>query len=339
LKVAKLIAPRNIIVDNAKVPTPKATEVLIEIKASGICGSDITSFLGKHPSMKYPTILGHETSGIVSKVGKNVKNRHEGDKVAVDPMLPCGKCFACKEGSPQICIEAAIIGRTSPGVFAEYVAVPVDSTYVLPDDISFEEAALMDALTTAMHAIRKAEVDKKDFVVILGSGRIGLLAIQLLKNVGAKVLATDLKDYNLSLAKFFGADITLNPINENLFKRTINSTNYLGADIIFEYAGNTKTISQTVDLTRKGGKIILVGWTGREYEQMNMTKVTLNEISILGSRGHTKEDFSKGLELISKDNIQLKTLITHTFRLEDISSAFDLAASGEGGYIAGIIKP
>ena len=249
------------------IPTPEIgpDDILVQVQACGICGSDIHGWDGSSGRRQPPLVMGHEAAGTVAAIGKDVKGYTEGERITFDSTVWCGKCHYCLAGRPNLCDNRMVLGVSCDdyrryGCFAEYVSVPARICCKLPDSLSFEHAALIEAVSVAVHAANRTPVSLGDTAVVVGSGMIGLLAIQAIKQKGcSQVIATDINSQRLEVAKKLGADVTINVAKEDAAAKVLQLTNGRGADVAMEVVGATPTIKSAVDCTRKGGSITIVG--------------------------------------------------------------------------------
>lgn len=337
MKAAVCLKPGKIVMKNVPIPKPKDNEVLVKIKAAGICGSDVDGYLGRHPMIGYPIILGHECSGIVTEVGKKVSRKRIGEAVIVEPFSLCHKCVFCRQDRYNLCNDLKIIGHQIPGAFAEYVVIEDRFAHKKPANLSFEEAAVMEPATGSFHAVSRCGIKKGDLVVILGCGTIGSFALQHCKNFGAKVLVSEIEGFKLKAAKELGADFTINPKKENLKKKVMKLTGGIGADCVIEAVGSQETLSQTVPLVKKGGTIMLIGWTGASQDKFDLTNVTFNEIKVLGTLGFCN-DHTKVIRLASRGKVNIKKIITHQFSLPEVEKGIKMLHNHQGGIWKAVIS-
>ena len=327
---ARLVAPEKILLEEVKIPLVGEKQVLIRVKVCGICGSDIHSYKGKHPFVHPPIVLGHEFSGEIHQVGQGVRDFSPGDRVTVEPNIVCGKCYNCVHGRYNICTNLKVIGCVGyDGAFSEYIVVPEDKVLKLPDDISFEKAALIEPTAVAVHAVRKAQQKVGDKVVVLGAGTIGLLVTQVANLAGAeKIIVTDLLDYRLEKAKNLGADEVIDPKSQDLVKLIHKEYGKDGIDLVYDCVGIEETISQAIQIARKGIRIMVVG-VPEERIKVDLSLVQDRELEIVGSLMYIREDFATAIDLIQKGKIKAESLLTHRFKLKDIDKAFHLVTEGK----------
>ena len=339
MRQAKLVGLRKIELQEREIPKPNDNEVLIQVKWVGICGSDIHAFKGEHPFVHPPIVLGHEFSGVVWDTGSRVSTLKKGDRVTVEPNLTCGKCYNCRHGRYNICTNLRVIGCVGyDGALAEYIAIPEEKTIKIPDTLSFEEAALIEPVAVAIHAVRISGQKIGDRVLILGAGTIGLFVMQAARLTGAKqVLITDLLDYRLELAKNLGADNIINARLKDPVKFIHQSYGKEGIDLIYECVGLEKTISQAIEVARKGTRVIIVGVPAGKINT-NLAYVQDRELELVGSLMYTRKDFLTAIELIQKEKIKVKPLISHKFTLKEVDKAFKTILEGRSKVLKVLIQ-
>ncbi|VVB62125.1 L-threonine 3-dehydrogenase [uncultured archaeon] len=337
MKTAVWYGGKDIRIEDTSTPDVEDNEVLVKVHAVAICGSDLHAYKGMSKRRKPPLVMGHEFSGEIIDIGKKVKRFSDGERVVVEPLISCGKCKPCKIGKTNICEERKLIGLNSSGAFAEYVSVPENKCHKLLNSVSFEEAALAEPLAVAVHAVNITPIEKGDTVLIIGSGTIGLLTMQVARNGKASnIFATDVYDYLLDLAKKFGANMVINTKDDDLFK-TISS-NVGSIDVVFEAVGLQGTVQQALSIVRCGGCVTLIGMFEDKME-LNMLNIAVKEIMIQGSYGYTSDDFKQALKLIASGKVKVKQLITHVLPLDDITKGFELLAEKKENVIKVVLKP
>jgi len=311
-------------------PAPQAGQVLIEVMASGLCGSDVDGFMGHHPMITWPIILGHECSGVIAELGPGVEGWRVNDDVVVEPFFTCGTCPACRQGRYNLCRDLKLLGHQVAGSLAEYVVADARFLHRKPRTLSFEEAALAEPASCARHAVERCGLKGGDLIVILGCGTVGSLAMQYALTKGAEVVVADVKDFKLEMAAQLGADHTVNAARDDLRERVMGLTAGLGADCVLEAVGRPDTLAATVDLVRRGGTILLMGWSGNETDALNLTKVTLDELTVLGTLCYCW-DFPVALRLMSRGKIKVTPIISHHLPLARVEEGLTMLRDGEAG--------
>lgn len=331
--------PKKIVLERVSIPEPKSDEVLIEVKYCGICGSDIHAYHGVHPFIKPPIVLGHEFSGVVKEVGDDVKEFKVGQRVVVEPLLTCGKCLNCRLGHYNRCVSMKVIGAQTDGAFAEYLPVPAHRVIEIPDEITFKYGALVEPLSVAVHAVKRAGPIGGLNVVVLGAGPIGLLTASVAKRYGAnEVLITDLSDYKLKVAKSLGIDHVVNVRKDDPVKVAKEVFGSEGVDIIFECVGsNPVTIAQAIEMARRGATIVIVGVFRGEIP-VRIGFVQDRELELKGTAVYIFKDFLDAIELLRKREISVEPLISKIFPLEDIEKAFKYIEENRDTTIKVLIK-
>lgn len=331
MRAAVCEAPGKIVARDLSIPRAGPGELLVEVASSGICGCDLRAYQGRYPNINYPIILGHEFSGTVAALGKGVDEFEVGDEVICEPMFPCGECRACLSGDYNLCNALMMAGYQVPGSFAEYVVVKASMAYPKDESVSFLEAAMIEPLAVAVHAVKRAGIGIGDTVAVLGLGSIGLLTSQLAKKSCAKVVGIDIFSEKLHLAANLGIDYAISPESSDPRELVMALTKDRGADVVLECAGKQETLAQSVELMRKGGTIVLVGWTGNDLDEIPLTKVTMNEIKLLGSSNYCR-DFPTAIELVTSGEIDVRSMVSHEFKLSQIGKALE-ELSREGNEI------
>src|SRR5688500_11336470 len=264
MKRATMTAPGQIEISEAPVPTPGPGQALLRIQRIGVCGSDIHVFHGKHPYTSYPVVQGHEFSAVIDAVGPGVVNVKRGDKVTALPQLVCGQCPPCVRGDEHICDVLKVQGFQAPGCAQELWVTAADKVVKLPDSFSFEQGALVEPVSVAVHAVARAGALEGRRAVVLGAGPIGNLVAQAARAAGARVLITDLSEYRLEVARKCGLTATSNPNEEDLASASRRVFGDLGFDLAFECVGVEATLTAATENLAKGGTLIVVGVFGEK---------------------------------------------------------------------------
>lgn len=331
--------------DIVDMPMPEvgANDLLVQVRACGICGSDIHGWDGSSGRRKPPLVMGHEAAGIVAEVGTNVSNFAIGDRVTFDSTVSCGACSYCRRGSINLCENRQVLGVSCDefrrhGAFAEYVVVPQNISYKLPEDLPFEHAALIEAVSIAVHAANRTPVQLGDTAVVVGSGMIGLLVVQAIRLAGcSRVIAVDLEDSKLEIAKSLGADIGLNPKQVDVVAEVKRLTHGKGADVSLEVVGATPTVKTAIDCTRKGGAVTLVGNLAPNVE-LPLQAVVTRELSVFGSCASNGE-YPECIEYLRRGDIKVAPLITAQASLEEGPDWFARLYAGEPGAMKVVLQP
>jgi L-iditol 2-dehydrogenase len=321
-----LHAPGDLRHEEVEVPQIGEKDVLVKVAYTGICGSDLPRSQNEDGARMYPIILGHEFSGTVVEIGGSVHSTSVGDRVAVAPLIPDPESEYTKAGKYGLSDNYNIIGTGSNGAFAEYVKVPENHLIHLPTTLDLKTAAGIEPASIAFHAMQRANIVPGDTVAVLGSGSIGQFAIQCAKIFGAgKVIAVDIFDEKLELAKKLGADEVINSKNENLYER-IEALTDLGVDVAIETAGSAITQEQAVNISRKHGKIVYVGISHSDLHlsEESVETILRGELTITGSwNSYTAPYPGRAWEgsVLAMDagEIKFKEMISHMIGLEDLN--------------------
>ena len=348
MKAILLKGPEELVFTDISIPEIGDDEVLVEVKYCGICGSDIHSV---PECTLYPagTYLGHEFSGVLKQVGKNVKGWQVGDRVVANPIYICGECYACLHGKFSQCDHAAewgigcAAGIEFAGAFSRFVRVPVAERrlYRLPDEVSFEEGALAEPLACSLHAVRMSNFKPRDLTMVLGAGMIGLGVIAHLKSAGAGlIVVAETVKKRIEVAKKMGADYVFNPLEEtNLKDKVWELTGGRGMDIVYDCSGNGKAFRSATGYLRKGGQILLKGIIPGET-QVNLMDITFNEWQIQGSLCYYADEFPMIMDFLKRKVAPVKELITSKIKMgEIIDKGFDVISKPGNSEIKIIVQP
>jgi L-iditol 2-dehydrogenase len=344
MKALVLESYNNLVYKDMPEPEYKPNEVLVRVKACGICGSDIHGFDGSSGRRNPPLIMGHEASGVIVEVGSSVKNYKVGDRVTFDSTVYDLDDWYTLKGKYNLSDSRMVLG-VSPkeykrhGAFAEYVVVPEHILYHLPDSVSFEQAAMVESVAVAAHAIDLTPINLRDTALVVGTGMIGLFLVQLLKlsNAGT-IIAIDIDDQKLALAKKFGADYTFNSATDsNIHEAILALTHNRGADVAFEAVGVSATIKMAIENVRKAATVTLVGNISPKVE-IPLQAVVTREVRLQGSCAIAGE-YSIVLELIEKGLVDVDSLLSATAPLEDGADWFRRLYAKEPGLNKVILQP
>ena len=324
-------------------PEPGPDDLLIRVKACGICGSDIHGMDGSSGRRIPPIVMGHEASGVVEQCGANIRAWSEGDRVTFDSTIYCGECDYCKSGHVNLCEDREVLGVSTPdfrrqGAFADYVVVPGRICHRVPESVSYEEAAFAEPVSVALHAVRRAQIQAGDSAVVVGAGLIGLLVVQGLKRAGCEtIIAIDLADERLELALQLGATTGLRSDRDAVVGEIQKLTGGEGADVVMEVVGINPTVTLAINCARKGGRVCLVGNLAPQVE-FPLQAVVTRELDVLGSCAINGE-YPDAITAIAAGEINVKTLISETAPLSDGASWFARLHEGKEPLLKVILQP
>jgi L-iditol 2-dehydrogenase len=326
MKACVLKKPYEVKITEMETPTPGPGEVLIRVKATGFCGSDLHAYRGTHKFRIPPIVSGHELAGVVEKTGDEVRLLKKGDRVTVEPWTHCGRCEFCIAGRSNLCTDKVAMGTERwRGSFAEYVKAPEAVTYRLPENVSFEAGALIEPLAASMHALRRAGIKPGERAVVFGAGTIGLSILLLLEACGiVGCVVTDIEDFNLEIAKTLGAERTVNTKKSSLSEAVSEFTRGTGVDVAFIAAGVGGLLQDATQVLKRGGRVVVPAIFDAPLS-VDMFPPVFGEHDILGSWSYTKKDFDIVIDLLSNGAFDPTSLITHRMRLEDAARAFSIA--------------
>jgi len=324
-------------------PVMGPDDVLIQVKAVGICGSDVHGMDGSTGRRIPPVIMGHEAAGLIVDVGENVSEWQRGERVTFDSTIYCGTCYFCRRGEINLCNNRRVLGVScedyrQDGAFAEYVAVPQHILYRLPDELQFEQAAMVEALSIAFHAAGRTPIELGDSAVVVGAGMIGLLVIQTLRLAGCgMVFAVDLDRARLDLACELGADVGLKSDETDVVAEVLSLTGGRGADIVLEVVGIGPTLELATRSVRKGGALTLVGNLSPRTDFLLQSVVT-RELTLNGSCASHGE-YPACLDMIARGAVNVDALISAVAPLSEGASWFDRLYKRELGLLKVVLIP
>ncbi len=343
MKALLLEEYKKLTVTDMPEPEVGARDVLVQIRACGICGSDVHGFDGSSGRRIPPLIMGHEASGVVAGIGSEVTEVKTGERVTFDSMVSCGECVFCERGQMNLCDDRRVLGVSCDdyrqhGCFAEYAVVPVHIIYLLPDNLPFEHAAMIEPVSVAVHAIHRTPITKGDTAVVVGAGMIGLLVVQALKAAGCgKVIAVDLADEKLALAQTLGAELGINPNTTDALTAIREATAGRDADIAIEVVGATPTVQTAIEATRKGGHVTLIGNLAPQVD-FPLQSVVTRELTVHGTCGSNGE-YPECIDLLASGAIQVEPLISAKATLDEGAEWFDRLYAAEAGLMKVILQP
>jgi len=340
---AYLLKKKRFVIDEFEIPDCKDDEVLIRIRAIGVCGSDAHYFLdGRIGDQIVPEkfIIGHEASGEIVATGKHVKSVKEGDRVVVEPGISCGKCEFCITGRPNLCPYVKFLG-TPPvyGAFRQYIVMPEKNVIKLPDSLSFAEGTLAEPLAIALYGVRLANFLAGDSIAILGAGPIGLSVLFCCRTGGARqIFVTEIIEQRAEMAKKLGADEIYLANRQDIVKAINEKTNNRGVDIAFECAGEQQTIKQMIDIAAIGGKAVIFGIPAEDEVCFDPHLSRRKQLPIFAVR-RSAFTTEAALALMCKSHIKFSSIITHKFPLDKIQNALEIVSTRSDGVIKAIIEP
>lgn len=343
MKALLYTGPHALEYTDAPDPNVGDDDVLVRVKACGICGSDVQGYTGKTGRRLPPLIMGHEAAGVVERVGGHVTDFAPGDRVCFDSTVYCNTCPACRQGLFNRCVHRQVLGVSVPefkrhGAFAEFVAVPHWIVAKLPDDMSFVQAALLEPASIGTHAANRSPIADAETAVVIGAGTIGLFILQAAKLRGVKrTIACDISDFRLDLARRVGADECISSQSRPLKDAVAELTDGRGADVTFEAVGFAETFRQAVAITRTGGGVVAVGNLAKETE-FNLQELVSRELTFAGSYASSGE-FRTCIDLIASGRIDVRPLVSEVLPLSDGPSAFRRLLDGKENLLKIVVEP
>ncbi|TWU41121.1 galactitol-1-phosphate 5-dehydrogenase [Novipirellula artificiosorum] len=343
MKAALLTEYKKMQVTEVEEPEVGPDDVLVQVEACGICGSDIHGYDGSTGRRIPPLIMGHEAAGTVVSTGQSVTDLASGTRVTFDSMVSCGDCAFCRRGDQNLCDHRMVLGVSCGdfrrhGAFAERISVPRRIVYALPDALPFEHAALIEAVSVAVHAANVTRVQLGDTAVVVGAGMIGLLTLQAIRAAGAStVIAVDLNDKRLSVAKQLGADVVLRADHVDVAEEIRKLSGGRGADIALEVVGATATVQTAIDSVRKGGVVTLVGNLSAKIE-FPLQSVVTREITLRGTCGCNGE-YPQCIDLMNRGIINVAPLITQKIPLAETPAWFERLHAGDADQMKVVVLP
>jgi len=338
MKAAVLEDLENMVIKEVKTPQAKQGEVLVRVRSCAVCGSDIRIYHRGNPRVKPPQIIGHEIAGEVVEVGSGVKGFKVGDRVALGADVPCGTCHFCRNGLGNNCPINYAIGYQFQGGFAEYIplnelTVKYGPLHKIPDGLSFDEASLAEPLACCINGYELANLTLGDTVVIIGAGPVGLMLVELAKNMGAdKVILSQRSRERLEMAQRFSADVIISTSEEDFVSRVMEETQEQGADVVMVACANPSAQEDALKVVGHRGRVNFFGGLppGSSKIHIDSNLIHYKECFVLGSHGSVPRQHKLALDILAEGKVEGKDLITHHFALEDIKEAFEVAEGHKG---------
>lgn len=319
MRAAVLRAPRALEVSARPAPVAGPGEVVVGVAASGLCGTDYRIWTGDRP-VRYPLVMGHELIGRVLAAGPGVDRVRPGDKVAVQPNYSCGACPLCREGNWNLCLSRVAVGIDVDGGFAEQVRLPARVCWPAPPDLADDQLVLAEPLAVVVRAAGRGAARPGETAAVVGAGTLGLLALQLLRARGLRVLAVGRSARRLEVARALGAEATASTEGGGHAEAARSFSGREGVDLVIETAGTPEAVAQAVDLVRPGGRVVLTGLP-HEPTPLAFFGVVRREISLIGSMIY-QDEFPEAVRLLASGAVRTERLVTHRFRLEELDEAF-----------------
>ncbi|MHA2126543.1 MAG: zinc-dependent alcohol dehydrogenase [Promethearchaeota archaeon] len=311
--------------ENLSKPEVKPNEVLLKVKKVGICGSGVGSYDTGGPFLP-GKIIGHEFSGEIVELGEKVKKLKSGNRVTVNPQLPCGECYFCIHNQENMCkLQNYSLGVTEDGAMRDYIAVKAEKVHNIPDNVSYENGATVEPLSIAVNAVQESGFKIGDNAAVIGAGPIGLMVIQVLKTSGVnKIYAIEPVESKQKKALELGADKVFKP---NSWKKIVRSTNKIGPDHVYDCVGLSSTIITSLSLIKKGGTITLIGMHSKSFEINNVLLLTTNNITIKGVYGYTQDIFKTSISLLEQGKVSGEIIVTNQIKVEEVPQMFEKLAN------------
>lgn len=328
--------PNVLKVTERELPVQKPGEAIVAIKRIGICGTDLHAFKGNQPFFQYPRILGHELAGIIDSIDENSFGLKEGDQVSIIPYLGCGQCIACRKGKTNCCIHMNVLGVHIDGGMCEKISVPY-SHLIKTEGLSLDQTAVIEPLSIGAHAVRRAEIQNGEFVLVVGAGPIGLGVMSLAKQAGARVIAMDINQERLEFCqKWANVDYIINALQSPM-DALMDITSGDMPTIVFEATGNSKSMTDSFRYPANGGKLVFVGLVKSDIS-FSDPDFHAKELTLMASRNAIKEDFHYVINAIQNGQIDVGDYITHRSGFDQIIDSFKEWLKPEEGVIKAIVE-
>ena len=342
MKAAVLRGPNDLALTTIATPQAGPGDLVLRVRAATVCGTDLRILTGKKTKgVRFPSVIGHEFAGVVVEAGSEVKDWKVGDRVCVDPVVPCRGCAYCKSGRENVCQNRQAIGYEFDGAFAEYLRVPAialeaGNVFRVPDGMDFEAAALAEPLACCINGQRNAGIALGDTVLVLGAGPIGLMHAALAKSAGARqVIVSEPNAARRQAALERGVDSVCDPSAESLVDVVKARTDGLGADVAILAIGVPALVNEAFTAVRKGGRVnLFAGFSVGATATIDVNLIHYNEIIVSGASALTRRDYEVALHLLASGRVEAKTLVTHRFGIDEALGAFAEAGSGRALKVA-----
>ena len=331
MKAAVLHAPRDLRVESARAPEPGPGQVIVRVGMAGLCGTDYRIWTGDRP-VGYPLVLGHEFVGQVSAAGRGVTRVREGDRVAIEPNYSCGACPLCREGNRNLCLSRTAVGIDVDGCFAECVRVPERCCWPAPAGVADDDLLITEPLAVVVRAVARGTVARGESAAVVGAGSLGLLALQVLRGRGARVLVVSRTSRRFALARELGAEATHAVADAPLDEIARAFSGREGVDVVVETAGTAEAVAHALTLVRPGGRVVLTGLP-HQPTPVAFFSVVRREVTITGSMIY-QDEFPEAMRLVAAGTVRTRPLVTHRFGLDAIAEAFAAHARSDSIKVA-----
>ena len=326
MKAIQIVKPGELrIIDMEKPHIDDKNNILVKMRAAGICGSDVGIYHGTNAAATYPRVIGHEMVGVVEEIGSNVKKLKVGDRIIVNQVVSCGDCYPCRHNRGNVCDHLEVRGVHRDGGYREYMAVPEEDCYILPDNLSDADAVMIEPTTIAIQSLSRAEIEDDDVIFIIGCGALGSSILRIARLTNAKIIVGDIVDDKLNDALKNGAHYAVNLSHEDFEEKVKEYSNGRGPTVTIDAACTKDSLMNAIKVTGNAGRVITMGFSISPTEA-NQFLITSKELDVRGSRLQNKK-FGEAIKLINEGKIDLSGAVSHTFNYLDAQRAFDFIDS------------
>ncbi len=338
-RTAVLEAPRRLTLERRPKPEARAGEVVVRIAATAVCHTDLSMYTGQHPGLRYPVVMGHGATGIIDSVGDGVAGLSPGRHVIINPIIACGRCDQCARGAENLCRNAGLFGREVEGSLADFVRLPARYVHALPENIPLASATLIETLATVRHAQQRAAIAAGESVVVLGQGATGLLHTRLAVLTGANpVIGISRSGWKLERARSMGAHHVIDATADVAVLEALRLTGGLGADVVIDTVGDTKSLRAGVDMLKPGGRFLAYAVSHEPVVGFAGFPLYYKELTIVGSRALTALDMAPSIELVASGQVDVSGFISSSYPLERTAAAFEEYERNPGGILRVVIE-
>jgi yjmD len=326
MKAIQIVKPGELrIIDMEKPHIDDKNNILVKMRAAGICGSDVGIYHGTNAAATYPRVIGHEMVGVVEEIGSNVKKLKVGDRIIVNQVVSCGECYPCRHNRGNVCDHLEVRGVHRDGGYREYMAVPEEDCYILPDNLSDADSVMIEPTTIAIQSLSRAEIEDDDVIFIIGCGALGSSILRIARLTNAKIIVGDIVDNKLNDALKNGAHYAVNLSHEDFEEKVKEYSNGRGPTVTIDAACTKDSLMNAIKVTGNAGRVITMGFSITPTE-VNQFLITSKELDVRGSRLQNKK-FGEAIKLINEGKIDLSGAVSHTFNYLDAQRAFDFIDS------------